>query len=186
MVSFTWFDVVLVLIILWSAATGLRAGLAQVVVGLVATLFGFMAGFWCYGLVAAKLMPWVRTPAMANILGFLIIFVGVLILGSLIAALLSRLFKWIGLSWFNHLLGGVAGFLRGVLIVAVLVDIVIAFSPSPMPEAFARSRVLPYAGAIATWLVDIAPRELKDSFTEQMQNLKRFRSTPPNGRSQAI
>lgn len=186
MVRFSWFDVVLLLVILWSAVAGLRAGFARVIIGLVATIAGFIAGFWCYRLVAAKLSPWIGTTAIANILGFLIIFVGVLILGSLISALLSRLFRWIGLSWFNHFLGGVAGFFRGALIIAALVDVVVAFSPSPLPDALSQSRVLPYAGEIASWLVDIAPRELKDSFTEQMQNLKRFWTKPPDSRSQVV
>jgi membrane protein required for colicin V production len=97
-----------------------------------------------------------------------------MILGSLIAAMLSRLFRWIGLSWFNHLLGGVAGFLRGALVIAALLDILVAYSPSPMPAFLENSRVLPYAGEISWWLVDLAPRELKDAFTEQMQNLKQL------------
>lgn len=183
---FTWFDVVLVLILLWSAVAGLRAGLARVVVGVIATIAGFLAGFWCYGIVAAKLMPWVKTPALANILGFLAIFIGVLILGSLISALLSRLFKWIGLSWFNHFLGGVAGFFRGALVIAVLADIAVAFSPSPTPSFLEQSRVLPYVGEISGWLADLAPRELKDAFTEQMRNLKQFWATPPNRNSRQV
>src|SRR5690242_4995575 len=111
---FNWFDIVLALIILLSAFTGLRSGLARVVVGIAATIVGLVAGFWCYRIVAAKLLPYVKTEPIADILGFLAIFIGVLILGSLISAILSKLFQWIGLSWFNHFLGGVAGFLRGV------------------------------------------------------------------------
>lgn len=186
MVRFSWFDVVLVLVILWSAVAGLRSGFARVVIGLIATIAGFIAGFWCYRMVAVKLGHWIQTPALANIFGFLVIFVGVLILGALVSAVLSRLFKWIGLSWFNHLLGGVAGVFRGALIIAALVDVAVAFSPSPLPDALSQSRVLPYAGEVASWLVDIAPRELKDSFTEQMENLKRFWTKPHDGHSQAV
>ncbi len=183
---FNWLDVVLVLIILWSAVAGLRAGLARVVVGFVAMIAGLMAGFWCYRLIAVKLLPWVRTPTVANILGFLIIFIGALILGGLVSALFSRFFKWIGLSWFNHFLGGVAGFLRGVVVIAALTDIVVAFAPSPTPEALQNSRVLPYASDMASWLVDLAPRELKDAFDEQMQNLKQFWAKPPDRHTQAV
>jgi uncharacterized membrane protein required for colicin V production len=43
--QFNWFDVVLVLVLLWSALTGLRAGLARVVIGLLATIAGFIVGF---------------------------------------------------------------------------------------------------------------------------------------------
>src|SRR5438094_5540198 len=109
MVILNWLDISLVLVILWSALSGLRAGLARVVVGLAATVVGLMAGFWCYRLVAAKLLPWVKTETLANILGFLLILSCALVLGTMIASMLSSVFKWIGLSWFNHLLGGVAG-----------------------------------------------------------------------------
>ena len=184
--TFNWFDIVLILIMLWSALTGLRAGLARVVVGFIAALFGLLAGFWFYRLLAAKLMPWVKTPAVAEILGFLVIFVGVLILGSLASALLSRLFNWIGLSWFNHVLGGIAGVLRGALIIAALVDVMIAFSPSPMPSFLNNSQVLPYTVEISSWLVDLAPRELRDAFTEQMDNLKQFWAPPKDHHSQEV
>ena len=92
--------------------------------------------------------------------------------GALLAALLSRLMKWVGLSWFNHLLGGLAGFLRGVFLVAVLASVLVAFAPSPTPQYLRTSRVLPYANDVAVILAELAPHELKDSFSQQMQNLK--------------
>ena len=179
MLVLNWLDISLVVVILWSALSGLRAGLARVVIGLVATLLGLVAGFWCYRLLAAKLLPWVKTETVANILGFVLILSGTLILGSLIASLLSRLFKWIGLSWFNHLLGGVAGILRGALIISALLDFFVAFSPSPTPAVLERSQVLPYVSRLSGWLVDLAPRELKDAFTQQIQNLREIWSKPP-------
>jgi membrane protein required for colicin V production len=181
-----WFDIVLILIMLWSAVTGLRAGFARVVVGFIATIFGLLAGFWFYRLMAAKLMPWVKTVTVADILGFLIIFVTVLILGSLVSAVLSRLFNWIGLSSFNHFLGCVAGVFRGTLIVAALVDVLVAFSPSPTPAFLGNSRVLPYTLELSSWLADLAPRELRDAFTEQMDNLKQLWAPPKDRHSQEV
>lgn len=172
-----WFDIVLALLIFASAVSGLRTGFARVVIGLAATVVGFMLGFWCYGLVAVKLMPLVNNTGVANMLGFLIIFVGVAIVGALTAALLSSIFKWVGLSWFNHLLGGAAGVVRGALIVAVLANVLVAFSPSPTPSFLQQSAVLPYADQVASVLSWFAPQALKDSFQQQMQNLKQYRSS---------
>lgn len=183
MPSFNWFDVLLVLIILWSAMMGMRSGLARVVVGFAATIVGLFAGFWCYRIVAEQLPPWIGNAPTANIAGFLIIFAAALILGSLISSLLARVFKWFGLSWFDHFLGGIAGFLRGAIVVAAVVDMVVAFSPSPAPLVLERSQVLPYASEVATWLVDMAPRELRDAFTEQLDNLKQLWAQPPQDHS---
>jgi membrane protein required for colicin V production len=174
--AFNWFDLVLAVVIVVSAIAGLRTGFARVVVGLAATVVGFLAGFWCYRMVATKFAPWIATPVLANILGFLIIFVGIAILGALIAALLSRTLKWVGLSWFNHLLGGAAGFVRGVLVIAVLASVLVAFAPSPTPAYLQNSRVLPYANTVAAVLAELAPQQVKDSFLQQMQNLKQFQA----------
>lgn len=158
--------------VLFSTVAGLRAGLARVVVGLGAAIVGFMAGFWCYRLVGAKLHGVIASEPLANFCGFLIIFFGVLILGALVATLLSKLFQWIGLSWFNHFLGGLAGALRGAIVVAALLGFIVAFSPSPMPDALARSTLLPYASSFSATLVSMAPRELKDAFSQQLANLR--------------
>lgn len=179
--GFNWFDIVLILIMLWSALTGLRAGFARVVIGFVAAIAGLLAGFWCYRILAAKLMPWVQTVTAANILGFLLIFVGVLILGSIISAFISQFFNWIGLSSFNRLLGGLAGIARGAVVIAALVDVVVAYSPSPVPAFLQKSRVLPYTLQISSWVVTLAPRELKDIYTEQMDNLKQLWAPPRKG-----
>src|ERR1700751_2411706 len=110
MISVTWVDVAVMLIMLWSVAVGVRAGFARVTIGLFATIAAFLVGFWFYPMVAVKLGPWITEKTIANFLGFIIIFVGILVLGSLVAAVLSKVFEWVGLSWFNRLLGGVAGF----------------------------------------------------------------------------
>ena len=178
--AINWFDVALVMIMVCSAAEGMRSGLARVVVGLAATLAGLFAGVWFYRLVGAKLAPWVHSETLADTLGFLLIFSVALVLGGMLAALLARIFEWFGLSWFNHFLGGVAGFVRGVLVVGVLVEMTVAFSPSPTPRVLENSRVLPYASELAGWLADLAPSQLRDAFTELLENLKRHWTKPRN------
>jgi membrane protein required for colicin V production len=174
MIPFNWFDVLLAIILLASVFAGLRSGLARVVVGLLATIAGFLSAFWFYRMIAAYLMPYMHSETMANVLGFFTILFGVLLLGSAIAALLSHLLKWVGLSWFNHLLGGMAGLVRGVLLIAVIADALIAFAPSPAPDFLNHSRLLPYASPLAGWMAGVAPREVKDAFDAQMENIHRM------------
>lgn len=172
--SLNWLDIVLAIVILFSAVAGLRAGFTRVVIGLLATIVGLIAGFWCYRIVGDQLRGLITTPAIANAVGFFLIFFGVALLGSIVAALLSKLLRWVGLSWFNYLLGGVAGFARGALVVAVLANVLVAFAPSPVPNYLRNSRVLPYANGVASVLAEFAPRQLKDSFSRQMENLKQI------------
>ncbi len=186
MYGLNWFDIFLLLLLLSSTLTGLRTGFARVVVGLIASIFAYLAAFWCYRLVAVNIAPWVSSQALANALGVVLVFLGVLRLGSAIGALLSRLLKWVGLSWFNHLLGGAAGFLRGALVTAVIVSAIVAFSPSPPPAFLDNSRLMPYALDVSSWLAATAPRELKDAFDAQMRSLRRAWITQPGRESQVI
>ena len=64
-----WFDGILLLIIFASFLSGLRTGLARVVLHLMATVVGLIAGFWCYGLVAEKLSPYISSPAGSERIG---------------------------------------------------------------------------------------------------------------------
>lgn len=175
MSSLNWFDFVLLIFLAVSVLAGLRAGFTRVVVHLIATIVGLLASFWFYRLVAVKLVgPLNGNIGLANLLGFLLIFVGVLVLGSVFAALLARIFRWFGLSWVDHLLGGAAGVIRGVLVITVLVDALVAFTPRPPPAYLDHSRLLPYTNEIAGWLMDVAPRGLKDSFDEQLGNIEQY------------
>jgi membrane protein required for colicin V production len=177
LMSLNWLDILLALIIISSAIAGLRAGFTRVVIGLLATIAGLVLGFWFYRMVGDQLHPWITTPTAANTVGFFLIFFGVAILGSIVAAVLSRVLRWVGLSWFNYLLGGVAGFARGALVVAVLANVLIALAPKNVPDYLRNSRVLPYANGVASVLVELAPRELKDSFAERMDALKQIWAT---------
>jgi len=187
MSTFTWLDIVLAIIIIISATAGVRAGFARVTIGLLATIMGFLAASWSYRIVAAEIVRLTNISIrVANIAGFLLIFAAVIITGSVLAGIIGQLFRWIGLSWFNHLMGGVAGFFRGVLVIAVVADILVAFSPSPFPIFLESSCVLPYALEVASTLADLAPRELKDSFDVQLRSLRHVWAVPAVSRPPVI
>jgi membrane protein required for colicin V production len=174
-----WFDVVLLLIIFASFYSGLRTGLARVVLHLMATVVGLIGGFWCYGLVAEEISPYVTSPLAAKIFGFTIIFAGAMLLGSLLGWIAARLFTMIGLGWLDHLLGGCAGLVRGAVIVAAGVAVLLAFNPIPGSSFLAESRVLPYAARVSSVLAQIAPRAIREGLSDQTEKLKqRWLHTP--------
>ena len=174
------FDIALLAIVVLSCLSGLRTGLTRVVVHLAAMVIALLAAFWCYGIVAAKLTPWVTQPLVAQIAGFCIIFFGVTLLGSVVGAILAKLFQGIGLGWLDHLLGGAAGLLRGAVFVAVTVAMVMAFTPLPAPAFLTESKVVPYATVVCGAITEFAPKQLRDGFLQQMEKLKQLWVKPPS------
>jgi membrane protein required for colicin V production len=169
------FDIFLVGIIALSGLSGLRTGFARVVIHLAATFIALMAAFWGYGMIALRLRPWIEQPIVADVVGFCVVFFGIMILGSLIGMVLARLFALIGLGWLDHLLGGAAGILRGAFLAAVVVAILLAFLPVPPPAFLTDSKILPYATSVSSAIAELAPKGLRDEFIEHVQKLKQHR-----------
>ena len=64
--------------------------------------------------------------------------------GAIVGRILAKFFKWVGLSWLDRLLGGAFGVVRGFVIAAAMVTVLLAFAPSPPPPSVVDSRLLPY------------------------------------------
>jgi membrane protein required for colicin V production len=167
-----WIDLLLTLVIASSVLAGFAAGFARGGVGFAAMIFGMFAGFWFYGIVAAYVIDYVNSQALANLIGFFVILTGVMLVGAIIGRILAKFFKWVGLSWLDRLLGGAFGVVRGFVIAAAMVTVLLAFSPSPPPRSVVDSKFLPYVISVSDVLAALTPREIKDSFYATQDKVK--------------
>jgi len=170
-----WLDWVLVLLLAFSIIASFRKGFSRELIELISVLVALFCGLWFYGSAGAFLEPYVKSPGVAHLCGFLIIFVGVLIAGGLLGMLFGRLVKAAGLSFFDRVLGAGFGAVRGLLMSVALVVAIVAFAPSTgdaAPNAVVHSRLAPYVIDTAHVFASIAPRELKDNFRKHYGQVK--------------
>jgi membrane protein required for colicin V production len=165
---FNWLDIVLIIVLAFSTLRSVRKGFSREIIGLAASLFALVLAMWFYGLAGSYIAPYVGSPATANMLGFGLVAIGVLIAGSLTGWIVSRFLRTIGLSFLDRLLGGVFGLLRGLLIAIAFLTAYIAFMPhgerDNAPSAVVHSRIAPSILEASHLFVAIAPMELKQSF----------------------
>ncbi|MGE5569129.1 MAG: CvpA family protein [Rhodospirillales bacterium] len=166
-----WLDIVLGILILISVVSGIKRGLARAAIGFGAVILGLFCALWFYGLLGAHLR-FAGSRNVANLIAFFVIFLGVVLTGSLIGFLVDRLLKLVRLSWLNRLLGGAFGLIRGALVGAVVVMALMAFWPSPRPVA--QSRLAPYVIETARVLVAAAPYEVKAAFRNSYARVKQI------------
>ncbi|MCS7315633.1 MAG: CvpA family protein [Bryobacterales bacterium] len=181
-----WLDYVLIALVASSVLAGLWKGLARSLIGLLAVVAGLFCGLWFYGVAGSFFYEYLSSKRLAHLLGFLVIFFGVVLTGMLVAAIAARLLKWARLSWLDHLLGGGFGLLRGTLAAAALLVAAMAFAPKPPPQAVARSRVAPYLLEAARWIVAAAPYEVREGFRESYARLKELSQEVLPGRAKEI
>ena len=168
----SFLDLVLIAIVGGSVVSGFLAGFARAGVGFLAAITGVLFGFWFYGIPAAWVHKFINSVAVSNLVGFLVVFVACVALGGLIGLLLSKLFKWTGLSWLDRLMGAGFGFVRGGLIAVAFVSVLLAFTPRPVPAWMTGSFLLPYAIDTSNVLASLAPRALKDPVRDSVREIR--------------
>lgn len=175
--GFNWLDVVLALVIVASMVSAVRRGFSREIIGLAAVIVGLICGIWFYGPAGALVESLVASRAVANFFGFIFVFFGILLAGSVVSWLVNRVLKMAGLSWFDRMLGAVFGFARGALVAVAIVMAITAFAPGAKgaaPQSVVESRLAPYAIEAALVLTAVAPRELKDEFARHYEQVKKI------------
>jgi len=170
----TVLDLLLALAILSSIITGFMGGFARVGVGFCAVIAGLLFGFWFYGIPGAWINSYFHAETASNLLGFLLIFIFFIALGSAVGFALSRLFRWTGLSFLDHLLGAGFGLLRGGLVAIALVSVLLAFSPRPLPGWIVNSRLLPYVTGSADVAAALAPHSVKQAYRDTLAEIRKL------------
>lgn len=146
-----WADWLLVGIIGGSALIGLWRGFVVEVLSLLV----WVAAFWLalhYGADVAGLFAGrVESPSARMALGHLLLFVLAIIVGGVVTWLIGKLVHATGLSVVDRLLGLGFGLLRGGGLAVVLV-LVLGFTPLPSDPWWQQSQLLPGFERGAQWL----------------------------------
>lgn len=165
-------DLLLLAIVGGSIVGGFLAGFARAGVGFLATVTGILFGFWFYGIPATWIRGYVNSSTFSNLAGFLIVFFACAVVGGLIGKLLSKLFKWTGLSWLDRIMGAGFGLVRGVVAAVAFVSVLMAFTPKPVPNWMTGSFLLPYAIDTSNVLASLAPRALKNAVSGTVAEIR--------------
>jgi membrane protein required for colicin V production len=96
------------------------------------------------------------------------------ITGAIVGRVLAKLFRWVGLSWLDRLLGAAFGLVRGAVVAVALVTVILAFAPTPPPASIVQSKTLPYVIDTSSVLSAVTPHEVKDAFRETKEKVKKM------------
>src|SRR5215471_18703825 len=170
-----WSILGVMLLSVWLAAAH---GFFFEIFSLAGTIIGFLLAAWGYGSVAPWFSRYVKTPALADLAGFLTIFFAVVIVAGIIARVVSRAIRAVGLRWIDRFLGGAFGLVRGVVIVTVGVMAITAFAPSsPQLAGSQFAGYFQLAGSGASWL---APAVMRQKFRDGVAQLRKAASENRN------
>ncbi len=168
----TVLDYFVLLVVLASVASGATKGIIRVIISVAFTVAGLVVAAYSYTYAASLLRIFV--PArLADLLGFVAVFLLVLLCGSFLARWLRGGLKRARLGWVDHALGAAFGFLRGWLICSV---IYLALTAFPLkPEAVERATFGPALLEGTRVIAYLTSRELRERFFSGYGAVKELR-----------
>jgi membrane protein required for colicin V production len=169
-------DTVIVGAIVLSAAIAASQGFFYEVFRLAGVVFGYLVAVWEYPWLARWYAQFVKTDWAANIAAFFTIFVAIVLLAGIVGRLARWSVREVGLRWFDRILGGAFGVLRGVLLVTVV--LVGASAWTPNASWLARSQFAPYLLILGRAAVWVAPGEIRRQFRDGLKQLQHWPAPP--------
>jgi membrane protein required for colicin V production len=154
-------DLLILGVLVLSTLLGLVRGFVREAIAVLA----WLGGLWLAWRYAPLLEPYlggtIGEPPVSTWTARALIVLLVLVVGWMIAALLSHLLRHSGLSLLvDRLLGALFGFLRGAVVIAVFV-LLGRFVELTEVEWWKESQLLPYATELAGWIQTFAETGMK-------------------------
>lgn len=166
-----WLDWILALVILFSILSGAGEGLTKGIIGLASLVVGVAVAAAGYRSFGENLGSLVHSHELAYGLAFFTLFVLVLIVGGLVARAAEKLVKTAGIGWLDRFLGLFFGLLRGVIVDAVIVMVLLAFAIAS--EAVRRSQLAPRVMDGSRAMAALMPPDLRRQFDAGLEALQR-------------
>jgi len=170
--AWNWLDWTFAAILAGSVLFAIMKGFVRELISLAALVAAIVVASLAYPRAALWFEDLTKSHEIALGLGFLTLFVAVLILGGVVSLLARKLIKSAGIEWFDRFLGGVFGLVRGVLVDCVLLLVLVAFAIKP--GAVQQSSLVPYVTTGAHIISLAMPTNLKAQFR---LGFERFRET---------
>jgi membrane protein required for colicin V production len=181
--GFNTLDIIFLILTAASVLYSLIRGFVREVFSLLALIFGFLGASHGYEIPAHWLKSWGANETASKIIGFIVLLILVAFGISWAGKGFSRLVQKMDLRWADHAGGAAFGFLKAMLLIAILLLALTAFLP-PQSQILSESKVSPAALSVARVLILFVPQNLRDLYLEKEKNLKENwgtkRSIPQN------
>jgi membrane protein required for colicin V production len=163
-------DIAFFVIVFFFFVRGIFRGFLKEVVSIAGLGVGFIVARSYYPLVADALQPFVQNASFRMALGFMILFLAVSLLISLLGLILDKLITVSVGNVTNGLLGAVVGTAKAIILTAVLLMVVTAFIRPDTPF-FKESLVWPYLKFISNSVKEFVSPDLKEALDKKSKLL---------------
>jgi membrane protein required for colicin V production len=164
-------DWIILLALVISVVQAASSGFFQEAFGIAGLVFGYLLAAWQYHRLAGHFASYISSQWLGEIVAFLAIFFGVMILAGILGKIVRWIMKEAGLSMVDRFFGGVLGLVRGCLLIAIVLVSMTAFTPTS--KGLQHSALAPYFLVVGRAAIWVAPTELRAQFYKGLDYVRR-------------
>lgn len=117
-----WLDILIVLPLVAGLIRGFMRGFVSEIIAIMVVILGVLGTRWSAPYFSSWIMQqFAWTKEVCDVVAYVLIFLGIAVVLTLLAKLLTRFLRSVHLGWANRLLGGILGTLKFALIVLIVV-----------------------------------------------------------------
>lgn len=171
--GFTFVDILVVLILLGSAAYATYRGFVAETLGIFAWVAAIFATMY-FGYLAVNLIePHVSPPWLGAVLGYLAVFVAVLVPLEFLSHRISQRVQHSPVSGLDRVLGFFFGLVRGAVVIGLLYFAYSSFQPvKDQPPWLVNARTFPYIQEASADVLSLAPTSTGDRIAEKANEFR--------------
>jgi membrane protein required for colicin V production len=170
-----FFDIIVLVVVGILTIAGLFSGMVKQLFGLAGVIGGYMLAMRYYQFCSKYLTSFHSGTARA--ISFVVIFLACIVAAHIIGWLVGKIVTISGLGFFNKLGGGLLGFVKGCLIICVMVIVLNAFFPADI-GFYKRSHTIKYIQRITALFKKVTREDIKRKYEEKVGKGK---SSPKRG-----
>ncbi len=156
-----WLDIVVVIIIGAFTLAAYSSGLIREVITLLATIVGIVVASLFYERLAVDVLAFEKNEEAAEAIAFLVLFGAVYLLGQIGAHVLKTGAALLMVGPLDHVGGAVFGFLKGIVVVQVVLVILAAYPSLGLDEAVDGSEIGRLFVDDASFLLPVLPNDIE-------------------------
>jgi len=174
-------DCVLLILLVLGAGIGLARGFVRIVIGILSLVVAFVLASRCQDGIADAMIARHVSPTPAHVAAYLLVFIGTMIAGGLVAWVVGKMLKLAMLSWADRMAGGALGLVGAALASAFLVHPLVTTSQGGS-RMLAESKLAPYVTVVADIGNSVAPESVARRYQVGIASLRKIWRGESGGR----
>lgn len=166
-------DILLIVIVAFCVIRSWSKGFIREIFSILGIIVGVLVASRYYQLLFPYVSRYISDDAFISLLSFTLVFLGTFIIVAVLGMLVKALVRIMFVGWVDHTMGGIFGFVKGLLFISLLIWILTTFLPKGS-SLLRDSRFSPYIARASRIFVVMTPPKLKDVFNEKQKEMRKL------------